>query len=487
MKLGVIIPYRKRESQLKVFKKEITEYLDSKNIEFELIVIEQSDNLPFNRGKLLNVGFDNAKKLGCNYVVFHDVDMIPVKVDYSYSDTPLHLATNFEFNPNIKRIIFDEYFGGVTMFPVEDFEKINGYSNEYWGWGFEDDDLLYRCKKYNVGCEAKPITKETIYEKGMFFNGKTSYVECNNLKNIFDFENNRTIVVSFKSDDIVSNPNKEYDDFTIFSIPGYDLNITYNSFKRYKAEVWSEKLEAHSITTDILPNTYTTIVLSLDFENDKIIMYKDGIMVEEKMIGYKYMKDGFEQFRGARIYNHPEEESFYIGCGNPIRVDNPNYFKGVVTNFAIYDGLLTELEIQSISENNIIPLTQNFKKYKSAEDLLCYYNFNLIKDDKLIDLSFNDNDATINNCHLVKLEIKSTEQIVVPKRRKSLFKLIPHKENGYIDGKWKEKGTRINQIKFFKNIENDILENIEDGLSTCKYRELTNVSEGNYHFVSVLL
>jgi hypothetical protein len=106
MKLGVVVPYKKRESQLKLFKKEITEFLNSKNIDFELIVVEQADDKPFNRGKLLNIGFDNAKKLGCNYVVFHDVDMIPIKADYSYPNHPVHLATNFEFNPNIKRIIF---------------------------------------------------------------------------------------------------------------------------------------------------------------------------------------------------------------------------------------------------------------------------------------------------------------------------------------------------------------------------------------------
>ena len=29
-------------------------------------------------------------------------------------------------------------------FTGEQFEKTNGYSNEYWGWGGEDDDLFMR-------------------------------------------------------------------------------------------------------------------------------------------------------------------------------------------------------------------------------------------------------------------------------------------------------------------------------------------------------
>ena len=67
--------------------------------------------------------------------------MLPIDVDYSYSDVPIHLAQGFT---NSDREIFDTYFGGVTMFPIDLFKKVNGYSNEYWGWGFEDDDLLMR-------------------------------------------------------------------------------------------------------------------------------------------------------------------------------------------------------------------------------------------------------------------------------------------------------------------------------------------------------
>ena len=56
-KLGVIVPYRDREEHLSIFKKHITEYLNREKIQFELIVVEQSDDKPFNRGKLLNIGF----------------------------------------------------------------------------------------------------------------------------------------------------------------------------------------------------------------------------------------------------------------------------------------------------------------------------------------------------------------------------------------------------------------------------------------------
>lgn len=46
--------------------------------DFVIYIIEQTnDGRKFNRGKLLNVGYDLAKKDGCAVVVFHDVDLLP--------------------------------------------------------------------------------------------------------------------------------------------------------------------------------------------------------------------------------------------------------------------------------------------------------------------------------------------------------------------------------------------------------------------------
>jgi DNA-binding LacI/PurR family transcriptional regulator len=49
-KLGVIVPYRDRPQQLKRFVSHMEDYL--KDIEYEIFIVEQSDDKPFNRGKL---------------------------------------------------------------------------------------------------------------------------------------------------------------------------------------------------------------------------------------------------------------------------------------------------------------------------------------------------------------------------------------------------------------------------------------------------
>jgi hypothetical protein len=37
--------------------------------------------------------------------------------------------------------------GGVTAYTKEQFQKINGYSNLFFGWGGEDDDVYGRCMR----------------------------------------------------------------------------------------------------------------------------------------------------------------------------------------------------------------------------------------------------------------------------------------------------------------------------------------------------
>ena len=217
MKLGVIVPYRKRPGHLRKFQQSIESYL--KDQDYELIVVEQADDLPFNRGKLLNIGFEYAVRKQCDYVVFHDVDMLPIDVDYSYSDVPIHLANGFT---NSDREIFDTYFGGVTLFPIDLFKKVNGYSNEYWGWGFEDDDLLMRLTEQHIFTDTIYYEVPKLNTSGLYLHGDQSYISC---PNTIQLNNDFTIHISFKPDDITPDYNKMFDEYCVFGIEGWDTTI----------------------------------------------------------------------------------------------------------------------------------------------------------------------------------------------------------------------------------------------------------------------
>lgn len=43
-----------------------------------------------------------------------------------------------------RRLPYAGYFGGVSGLSKAQFLRINGFPNEYWGWGGEDDDIFNR-------------------------------------------------------------------------------------------------------------------------------------------------------------------------------------------------------------------------------------------------------------------------------------------------------------------------------------------------------
>lgn len=143
-KLGIVIPYRNREDQLLQLVPALQRFLRDKPITYSIHVVEQvHDSRLFNRGRLKNIGFDLIRH-HTDYVCFHDVDMLPEKSHYGFPFQPTHVAS--KVTQYQSQTPYQSYFGGVILFSKNDFIAVNGYSNEYWGWGGEDDDLFWRCK-----------------------------------------------------------------------------------------------------------------------------------------------------------------------------------------------------------------------------------------------------------------------------------------------------------------------------------------------------
>jgi hypothetical protein len=469
-KLGIVVPYRCRQEQLILFKKSISNYLVNAGIEYELIIVEQDNAKTFNRGKLLNVGFTYAKKLKCDYVIFHDVDMLPMNVDYSYSEYPIHLAAKFKSNdPNFNRVIFDTYFGGVTLFPVEDFEQINGYSNEYWGWGYEDDDLLYRCKINNIKLDTKEIPMVGGNTAALKFNGNDAYVE---FRNVIDMESNVTFFVSFCPDNIKCNHEKYDDTYPIFTIPGCDLSINYNSYSRYNFQMYDNEENVIYINSEIIPNHKTNICVTIDTKNRLVKMYQNGVLVSEK----KYEKE---------LFNYNSVRKAYLGSSNNKDVTDATYFGGTITSFASFNKCLDENEILELSKNQYFGLTQNFGDYHSSDNLTTYYDAKFIKKYQLMDLVNYKNNAKIVNCEIVGYSYDDVKIVKIPFRKNCEFELLSHEENGYVDGAWKDITTRYNQMRFHNEVSFGYRNPKEDGLSNLKFKEINKATINNQTHIIV--
>lgn len=440
-----------------------------KDIEYEIVIVEQSDDKPFNRGKLLNAGYKYALTKGCDYFVFHDVDMLPEDVDYSYSEKPLHLATHLQEH-DYETTFFD-YFGGVTMFTKEDFKTINGFSNEYWGWGFEDDDLLIRCIESGLELDTEISGCGNIQEVELFeFDGNKSFIELVNKKKSNILEDEFTISVLVKPNAIQVSENKEYDEFSIISIPGYNIGLFYNSFRRFFCQIYDENKKPYSISSDILGERW--VHLTMTYTSDKLLsFYIDGNLIDSiNMDSY--------------VLQIPSDK-IYIGAPNG-KDTNTSFFYGFISNIEIYDIALTGKEVKEIFENPNKPKLRNFGNFKSSEYLFSQIKPELSTKDSCLDIT-GEFEVSLNNIYLYKDTISFRTFLPKPYRRNSRFISLKHKTNSSIGNRWVHSETRKNQIKYYNDVRKDFHDFRIDGLNTLRFKEISKKESGKVTTLSIQL
>lgn len=156
-KHALVIPYRNRSYHCQEFIRYLEKYLpqnyNTTEQEFSLWVVEQYDDELFNRAWLANVGLAEIFKAEptTECITFHDIDLIPdnstdVKgpVWYDRCDLPTQIGSELQhFN---WKVPYANGAGGITTLSQKHWKAINGFSNDYCGWGGEDDDLYLRIK-----------------------------------------------------------------------------------------------------------------------------------------------------------------------------------------------------------------------------------------------------------------------------------------------------------------------------------------------------
>ena len=186
-KIAIIIPFRSisndteigRETELTFYLYEMIEFLNLQKIEFKIYVIDQDWEDDFNRARLLNVGFLVAKKDSSSIghpwdcYLFTDVDKFPINLNLS-----MHCNKN---NQPIHYLPHLGSFGGVAQFPPETVLAVNGFSNEFFGWGGEDQDMGFRVS------EGNKIFKELLVLKlkklGVITSNRPSELAVNDVYN----------------------------------------------------------------------------------------------------------------------------------------------------------------------------------------------------------------------------------------------------------------------------------------------------------------
>ena len=189
VRLAIIVPFRdepaqNRGEQLKRFAAELPAYLRSSAAtpplgSLHIIVVEQSnDGFKFNRGKSLNVGMAialdvsaggsagqiAATRYGIPHTAIpfdafclHDVDLLPAgpRIGAWYcrppTPRPLHLGAAWS------RYSYERYVGGILTLSPSAAIAVNGFPNNYWGWGGEDDEMAFRLDRAGLMPPERPV------------------------------------------------------------------------------------------------------------------------------------------------------------------------------------------------------------------------------------------------------------------------------------------------------------------------------------------
>ncbi|XP_008121171.3 beta-1,4-galactosyltransferase 3 [Anolis carolinensis] len=157
---AIIIPHRNRETHLRHLLYYLHPFLQRQQLQYGIYVVHQAGNATFNRAKLLNVGVKEAlKDEEWNCLFVHDVDLIPENDHNLYVCdpwSPKHVS--IAMNKFGYKLPYLQYFGGVSALTPEQYLKINGFPNEYWGWGGEDDDIATRVRLAGLKIARPPLS-----------------------------------------------------------------------------------------------------------------------------------------------------------------------------------------------------------------------------------------------------------------------------------------------------------------------------------------
>lgn len=443
-KLGICIPYRNRREHLEKLVPQLGKYLTERGIDHKFYVGHQVDDKLFNRGAMKNVAAEYAFNDGCDYIAWHDVDMVPyfensdVPPDYSYPEEgPVHIATRL--SKYAWSMGYEQYFGGVVLFTKEHVEKTNGYSNDYWDWGQEDDDLFYRCH-YEGYSEEKVV--EAIDNKDVgIFNGQSSFINIPMDRMISGcLHRDHTISVLVNSNQqpekvpiwLVGDTERKFMEYPILRKQGaWTWGLSFNNSRAYNVLYFDKDNNGLYHWAKRNEGQWTRFTISYNSDGDELYIYmndqmvsNNGDILRERPIylpGKLKLLDSFGPF----IMGHCPQTN--------------NFFSGKIAELKIYDTYY-----KSMNDLN-------------DRDLVYQYDFS------------NTDDIGHRDVEFVKEDIKVVRN-TLPIRRDGSFTCLPHQDEGFVNGTWaKGETTARNEKRFVTEMQQRKIDYKNDGMNTLKY------------------
>ena len=481
-KLAIIVPYRDRQEHLDVFVPHMHEFLKDKGIDYTIFIAEQTDERPFNYGKLCNVV---SKELGKEYTyfAFHDIDMLPMndECDYGYPESPTHLATNVEAHDN--KLPYPQYFGGVVLISREDFKNANGYSNEYWGYGFQDLDLLHRLEKsgaylekfydnnqtynrYDIS-DVLPYRIENVDIGINERNHKINFVTLDENSRFYGKINSKTLEM-INNDFFISlwfydEDNKE-ETKNLFSFEGCDTGIFLSHGKQLIGQIWDKEEKHTELSYEYFQNKWNHVVFGK--KDNKIFLSLNNKYIE------KELKDDFE------IYDYKTHNIKISDLGSELKISSI-----LVSDIKSNESIISQLFYDGNKSFNNLESQFGF-------NISNYYNYEqLYKNTILLDSGTNLNHIKLEGIFtLSNVTLDVTTPLYLPIRLDGVYKSLVHKEDTNIIERYYKYDPDIeeNADIFFHDVITDKLDYKTLGLSSLKYKILDTQNKKDYELIRIV-
>jgi hypothetical protein len=403
--IAIIIPYRDRLENLKNFTQKIKNLKLKNNNSYDLYIIEQNNFDKFNRGLLLNIGFIiSNKNFKYDRYIFHDVDTYPSQeiFDLYFSNIKLNIhyfSPQFEEN----KYKFSTFMGGIIGFTEKSFLKINGFPNNFFGWGGEDDAMYNRMVINNIevyrptdgyfemddnvkhsNSTINLKKKENILEdlKSWYKNGIKQVESYSiNLKNQENIDNYKTLLINYKKN--LSKINYFKINYLAMHTSSVDYFFKSNYIENNLKETMLNNPDCfhHSINKNIIsviepliywfeikekifdtytsPKKFNCLNLPIN-ESIKNLVNKEfdfyNVLTKQDLFdNIKFIFENYGTIIYIRIRNNKIECSYHISSEEKLIIDWSKYVK--------FNNKPIDKSIVSIYEENNIPYftLKNFK------------------------------------------------------------------------------------------------------------------------------
>ena len=332
--IALIIPHQNNIENLQKLLNYIQKKESDKHI--DIFIIDQNNADKFNRGLLLNIGYLIAMKhFKYDRYIFHNVNYFP-------NDKMFDLYFKFvDYN-----ICFDNSgLNSVFGIKKEDFEKINGFPNNFFGNDVDNEVFYNRCAKYDIkiyksNTGSFEIVDNTnkpnlINKSNILHDIKNS--QANGLKQLLNFFVN---IKKYSIDNFISN-------YNIIDRNSTNNSESFQNFIQNKIE--NQKIFAFKID-----------YLSVHTSKYETLLNKN--YVEEKI------KKRLEQVKGLPYFQHPKHPEIISSLEPIVYLDEINQ-KIIKTYTELKPFNLDITKKISKRENKIKKIVENnFEKYKITSE-----------------------------------------------------------------------------------------------------------------------